>query len=192
VTAVSKTLKPWRETLPTHSAAELTPLMTPEQLRELADDIKKNGMREPVSVSEGGYKLKLGTMHLFDGRNRLHALELLGVEIFHTEFKRGKKTEKINWHCEVVTGNGVSSRVFKIEQVDDPEAFVKSKNLHRLHLSAEQRREFLTKKLKANPELSDSAVLTCSSRWPSARSPMACMALMSKLRITCWSWTRSP
>lgn len=44
--------KPWCETLPIHQAAELTPLMTPEQLRELADDIKKNGMREPISISD--------------------------------------------------------------------------------------------------------------------------------------------
>jgi hypothetical protein len=40
--------KPWREVLPIHPAAELFPLMGPEELRELGEDIKKHGLTAPV------------------------------------------------------------------------------------------------------------------------------------------------
>lgn len=153
--AAPQILKPWQETLPIHQAAELTPLMTPEQLRELADDIKKNGLREPISISEGdGHDLKFGKKYLMDGRNRMNALALLGIDVFRYKLKRGKKTEEIDWHREITCGD-VTNRVFIIEYVSDPGDFVKSKNLHRLHLNGEQRRDLLARRLKANPELSN-------------------------------------
>lgn len=38
----------WRKLLPVHPAAELFPLMSEAEIRELADDIKKHGLRERV------------------------------------------------------------------------------------------------------------------------------------------------
>lgn len=48
----------------THSAAEIFPLMSKEELAGLVADIKKHGLREPVVLHDG---------KILDGRNRLQA-----------------------------------------------------------------------------------------------------------------------
>ena len=54
-----------------HPAAELFPMMGGEALQALADDIREHGQREPVILYHGA---------VLDGRNRLRACELAGVE----------------------------------------------------------------------------------------------------------------
>jgi ParB-like chromosome segregation protein Spo0J len=54
-----------------HPAAELFPMMAPEQLAELAEDIKTNGLRVPIKRMRDGACI--------DGRNRLRACEMAGV-----------------------------------------------------------------------------------------------------------------
>src|SRR5689334_4488227 len=53
-----------------HPAADLFPMLEEGELRELADDIKANGLISPVVVKDG---------QVLDGRNRLRACELAGV-----------------------------------------------------------------------------------------------------------------
>src|SRR5208283_1918753 len=67
----AQALRPWREVLQVHPAAELFPLMAPDELKELADDVKSNGLRERVDL----WRDTDGTVVLLDGRNRLDALE---------------------------------------------------------------------------------------------------------------------
>lgn len=55
-----------------HEHAEYYPMLSDEQLEELADDIRKNGQRDPITVTPDGI--------LIDGRNRLKACELVGIE----------------------------------------------------------------------------------------------------------------
>lgn len=52
--------------------AEFYPLLSDEALQELAADIAENGQRQPIMVTPAGV--------LLDGRNRLKACELAGVE----------------------------------------------------------------------------------------------------------------
>src|SRR5262249_46374041 len=66
--------KRWRDIWPVHPAAELFPLMSEAELRDFADDIEKNGLKELVDLYDDP---KLGRC-LLDGRNRLDALELMG------------------------------------------------------------------------------------------------------------------
>lgn len=54
-----------------HPAAELFPLMAEPELREMADDIAKNGLLEPIVVDDQGT--------ILDGRNRWRASELAGI-----------------------------------------------------------------------------------------------------------------
>jgi hypothetical protein len=121
--------KSWRDLLPVHPAAELFPMMSEEELRSLGEDIKKNGLREGVALLDG---------KLLDGRNRLEAMEAVGIKL--------------------TTGNGqiewakISSRNVK---GTDPIAFVISKNIHRRHLTADQKRDVIAKVLKATPEKSN-------------------------------------
>jgi hypothetical protein len=62
-----------------HPACAAWPEMKPEELRELADDIVANGLRESITLTPDGL--------LNDGRNRALACEIAGVEptttIFH-------------------------------------------------------------------------------------------------------------
>lgn len=55
-----------------HPAAELFPLIGDEQLSELAQDIRVNGLREPCWLNRDGV--------LLDGRNRIRACQKAGVK----------------------------------------------------------------------------------------------------------------
>ena len=59
------------EELSVHEAAEIFPLMAEDDLRKLAQDIKDNGLLEPICLYEG---------QILDGRNRYQACLLVGVE----------------------------------------------------------------------------------------------------------------
>lgn len=56
---------------PAHPAAELFPMLSAEELQALADDIKGKGQLEAIVLYDG---------QVLDGRNRLAACELAGVE----------------------------------------------------------------------------------------------------------------
>jgi hypothetical protein len=121
--------KSWRDLLPIHRAAELFPMMSEEELRALGEDIKKNGLREGIALLDG---------ELLDGRNRLEAMETVGIKL--------------------TTGNGQiewTKIPFRNVKGADPIAFVISKNIRRRHLTADQKREIIAKLLKATPEKSD-------------------------------------
>jgi N6-adenosine-specific RNA methylase IME4 len=60
---------------PTHPAADLFPLLSDPELSELADDIRLNGLREPIWLYEDP---ELGQV-LLDGRNRSRACAIAGV-----------------------------------------------------------------------------------------------------------------
>ncbi len=59
----------WRAHPKVHPAADLFPLMLESELKELADDIKQNGLQQPVVIWRD---------QLIDGRNRLDAMTQLG------------------------------------------------------------------------------------------------------------------
>jgi hypothetical protein len=123
----------WRDVLPIHPAAERFPLMTSDELRALAEDIKQNGLRNPCCIAED----EDGRVLLFDGRNRLDALELIG--------------EKITL---ATLNNSVIFERFEADYIDIPERVV-SLNIHRRHLTAEQKRDLIAELIKATPGRSD-------------------------------------
>lgn len=126
--------KSWRDILPIHPAAELFPLMSEDELRALGEDIRKHGLHEGIVIFDG---------KLLDGRNRLDAMELVGIKL--------------------VVGNKVSIPLTRDIDDDllnddgelDPYAYVISANIHRRHLTAEQKRELIETLLKATPDKSD-------------------------------------
>ena len=124
--------KGWRDVLPVHPAADLFPLMGKDELRELADDIAKHGLREKVDL----YFDRDGKCFLLDGRNRVDALVLLGKGSF-----RRQQVQAISSRATAQ----VYSKQIAI-------AYVISKNIHRRHLTAEQKRDLIGKLLKAKPE----------------------------------------
>ena len=75
----SKPTTNWRDVLPIHPACELFPKMSESELDDLAEDIRKNGMRiSPVIFAEPGPTKKSPAKYsLIDGYNRLAALKRL-------------------------------------------------------------------------------------------------------------------
>jgi len=157
----------WRDDLPVHPAADLFPLMSEPELRELGEDIKANGLQFPVIVHDD---------QLLDGRNRLDAMTLVGIEF---KIKRletligGKRKIKDKdypgvWVME--SNGGVElpfSGAIGRGTIDDPYAYVVSANLHRRHLNSEQKRQLIADLLKANPEASDRQIAKQTNSSPS-------------------------
>lgn len=141
----------WRDHLPIHPAAALFPRMFDDDLRELGEDIRTNGLLSPIILSgEAGA--------LLDGRNRLDAIELLGMELEFVRPKRGPLRGKIvGIHSDDFENKTPNSwavqRMYDFET--DPYDLVISANLHRRHLSGDQKRELIAMVLKAKPEASN-------------------------------------
>ena len=91
---------------PHHPAADIFPLLPPEELQSLASDIRHHGLQEPVWL----WKDENADIYLLDGRNRVAACEIAGVE------------PQTRWYSG-----------------GDPVSFVVSQNLHRRHLTAGQK-----------------------------------------------------
>jgi hypothetical protein len=132
----------WRDHLAVHPAAELFPLMSEAELRELADDIKQNGLRASVAIrNEDG--------SLIDGRNRLDALALAGLLSVDDKGRLWIKCwNGITWFDD--------RRELKACIISgDPYAYALSVNAHRRHLTADQKRDLIAKVLKAKPDVSN-------------------------------------
>src|SRR3954470_21088768 len=77
----------WRPTA-VHPLADLFPLMSEDDLKELAADIKANGQLHPIVIDAEGV--------LVDGRNRLAACDLVKVEP-RFESLNGHDAEALIW-----------------------------------------------------------------------------------------------
>jgi hypothetical protein len=128
----------WRDHLKIHPACNLLPAMTPEELRALSDDIKANTLQERANLIRDG-----DGYALLDGRSRLDALEAIGP-------------------IQVFDGSTPNRKFFEVIEVEDPFAYVMSVNFHRRHLTAEHKRDVVSKLLKARPELSDRAIASAT------------------------------
>jgi DNA-binding Lrp family transcriptional regulator len=141
----------WKDLLPVHSAADNFPMMSEPELRELGEDIKKNGLRERVAVWES----EDGQWFLLDGRNRLAALELAGIplelEIDHDEDDDEDDRSATAWIRRADTGRWISNPA----HTKDPDAFVASMNAFRRQLTPEQRQAAIAVLVKAMPEKPD-------------------------------------
>jgi hypothetical protein len=127
--------------------------MSEAELKDLAEDIRVNGLRAPITLwmpAGGG-----GKPVLLDGRNRLDALAQLGL-LYETGATGGSIALK-TW-----TGTKwaeMSGDILRGQPADgDPYAVALSLNLHRPHLIPEQKRDLIAKLLKAKPEASNLAV----------------------------------
>jgi hypothetical protein len=85
----------WRDQVAIHPAADLLPLMATEESRELAENIAKYGLRTSPAIFAG----EDGKPTVYDGRNRLTALEYLGYSFFVVQRYR-------NGHCAEWAGVG--------------------------------------------------------------------------------------
>jgi hypothetical protein len=140
--------KSWRDVLPIHPAAELFPLMSPAELRKLGEDIKKNGLTSPIVL----WSDRKSPAVLLDGRNRLDAIEM------------ATGSPAIIGAPSIMAGKDflARDRVITLDQSADPLAYVISANIHRRHLTAEQKRDLIAKLIKATPKKSDRQIATAT------------------------------
>src|SRR5262245_13256590 len=134
------TKQSWRDILPIHPAAELFPPLSRAELKELAADIRANGIWIPILLWFD--ETQQQQCYLIDGRNRLDALELHGRQIV--------KDGDILWTKLGIPVQSVGGL--------DPWQVAISANIKRRHLTAEQKRDLIAKVLKARPEQSDQQI----------------------------------
>jgi hypothetical protein len=128
----------WRDALTIHPAAEMFPRMGADELAELGKDIATNGLQTAIVLFREN-----GKDQLLDGISRLDAIEAQGIDLVLT-----------NGAFDRTLGLGRDNRTRVIINVD-PYAFVASANLHRRHLTQEQKRELIAKLIKIAPEKSN-------------------------------------
>jgi hypothetical protein len=149
----------WRDILPVHPAAELFPRMSADELRALGEDIRKHGLRELPTVvrqyrrrADGKLDIREYDLVLLDGISRLDAMEGAGFSLL-----RDGKLDKTLGHKALGLEPLSHTRggYAELDSDIDPYAFVISRNIHRRHLNAEQKRDLIAKLLKADPNKSD-------------------------------------
>jgi hypothetical protein len=166
----------WRDTLPVHAACEMFPLMSPDELRDLGEDIKQNGLLSPILLWTYDRLNDDEPVWLLDGRNRLDALEVaLGRPVrvvcrvrrdhsnkfkiwtIETDGDDGKATPITNYLIPASVDLLTLSHVLVLggNEDIDPFAYVISANIHRRHLTTEQKRDLIGKLLQARPAQSN-------------------------------------
>jgi hypothetical protein len=140
--------KSWRDVLAVHPAADLFPMMSEPELRELGEDIKKNGLTSPIILWVPGDKA--ANVCLLDGRNRLDAMELVGMETVDED-------GDLYLNDFLAFSDPLLDPVLYLDERPgtDPYAFVLSANIHRRHLTAKDKRELIAKVVKQTPDKSD-------------------------------------
>jgi hypothetical protein len=148
--------KGWRNVLKVHPACEAFPSISDEELKALAADIKQNGLQQKIVLWRDE---NTSGESLLDGRSRLDAMEMAGLPIFEMETLEMPTSmgNKLRVPCEVRASHRLKGFPNDVKRPPDetPESFVLSANLHRRHLTAEQRREVIAARLQANPEMSN-------------------------------------
>jgi hypothetical protein len=162
-TAAAKPTPSWRDVLPIHPAAELFPLMTPDELRALSEDIKKNGLRVPIILWSESDNTE---PKLLDGRNRLDAAQLAGIKVLEVRRDKGGRIDLYVPSRRLYGSGGGRSAIDGSSLTADPYEFVLSANIHRRHLTAEQRRELIAKLIKADPSKSDRSIAKTAKASP--------------------------
>jgi hypothetical protein len=153
----------WRDVLPVHPAANLFPLLPRDELLALGRDILDHGLQHPIVLLRCGgdrdgttpKRTSPNKFQLLDGRNRVDAMAAVGIKF---EIVHRYRDRRDIWSLKFPDNNvdcPHDRRTVEDIYTDDPFAYVVSANIHRRHLTGEQKRELIAKILKAKPEASN-------------------------------------
>jgi ParB-like chromosome segregation protein Spo0J len=140
----------WRDVLPIHRACQLFPEMSPDELKALGEDIKASGLTSPIAITASKGTETGWSYQLLDGRNRLDAMEAVGIPA---------RLELLKGQCSVIMHADLEHD-FSVANVieSDPYAYVISANIHRRHLTAKDKDRLIVELLKADPTKSNRQV----------------------------------
>jgi hypothetical protein len=128
----------WRDHYQVHPAADVFPMMSDQALAELGEDIKANGLKVPLSFCWVDTGTPRAHRVLIDGRNRLEAMERVGVCL------QPQSNELPGRFREQETARTITD--------GDPVAHIISLNLRRRHLTPAEIANFLVKLAKMQVE----------------------------------------
>jgi hypothetical protein len=158
VMAKSK-VKSWRDVLPVHEAADLFPSLSEKELKALADDIYKNGLKVPITLWAATPDRK-EQRYLLDGRGRLDAMELAGMATLDrygalSEYMGLKWIEVYGQEnvLSMTVGGNPSDLKERTKPSTDPWDYVISVNIRRRHLAPNQTAVLLENIEKRHPGL---------------------------------------
>jgi hypothetical protein len=122
-----------------HQLADIFPLVEGAEFDELVADIKAHGLREKIDLHQG---------KIVEGRNRYRALQRLGID---------PSADPTKYFRKAIYAHTVGGEIAPHEQSNDDRvrAYIISKNIHRRHLTVEQKRDLIAKVIAAKPEASD-------------------------------------
>jgi hypothetical protein len=152
-----------------HPLADIFPLMEGAEFDALVADIKANGLREKMDLYKG---------KIVEGRNRYRALRRLGID---------PSADPKKYFRNAIYAHTIGGDIAPHEQDNDARvrAYIISKNIHRRHLTAEQKRDVIAKLLKATPEKSDRQIANATKASPTTvgavRAEMEATGDVSKL-----------
>ena len=151
----------WRDLIPVHPAARKFELLTGRDRDDFDEDIFRRGIIEPVAL----WVSPAEELFILDGQNRLDAIERRIGEITLDDdgylyvtpseaMRKRRYSPKSPW---IIDGSEetieLPRRLFPPD--DNPEELVASLNVHRRHLTSEQKRGAIEALLRGNPDRSD-------------------------------------
>ena len=105
--------------------------------------------------------LSEGEPTLIDGRNRLAAMERVGIHLrLQVTPVRGSKAKRyalVSDNTDIYIGEAAERGSLLSSINSDPAEYIASANIHRRHLTQESKRALIAQLLKENPERSDRA-----------------------------------
>jgi hypothetical protein len=147
----------WRNSISIHPAADLFPLLSEDELAQLGYDIRRNGLTSPIAIM-----IEHNKPVLVDGRNRLDAMEIVGLRVNLERTSTG--TWKLLAYEPTLDGEWVGvplTRSHSLATVtvvtSDPVEYITSANINRRHLMAETKRDLIAELLREHPERSNRA-----------------------------------
>jgi hypothetical protein len=151
--------------LPSSPAADVFPMMSEQELRDLGKDIKKNGLKQKIviwsevqgSAPDDDLPPEKRQSYVLDGRNRLDAMELVGLRTVTREgylapavSKEFVSARRISASMTLGGKGGVSDFEERPVQVPDPIAYVISANIKRRHLTKKQQADLIVKAVETD------------------------------------------
>jgi hypothetical protein len=142
-----------------HPLADIFPLMEGAEFDAFVEDIRRNGLREKIDLYDG---------MIAEGRNRYRALQRLGIDPEREPKKYFRKAIYVAGGPQRHDDGKIPTREqLKRHDDDRVRAYIISKNIHRRHLTAEQRRELIGKLIAAAPQKSDRQIAETVKASPS-------------------------